>query len=525
MATGGLILGLLALGLGVWVLHKVGKALAWLLEALAAIAVVFLALWGAVKFLLWLGKQLVTHWRTSLVLVALGAWWFCLGWLSLAIVVWSLLVLLVAWRLIDVMSFDQWCGRFLRSWWLRWALYARKLPGWLHACGLSISDGTLPVEVTVNLVGRRRKAVSRTGGGGAALRVPKVLGVRSGASWDEVRVELVPGQKPEDFDEAARALASARKVTRCQVRELEPNVVSLDFMRRDLLSAPVACPTLPDLVAVDGTGVDLRHAFAGRTEYGKEWTVPLVGPGAHCLTAGATGAGKGSVMWCPLVASASAIRSGVIRLSGIDPKGMELAYGRGIFARYAVSGKDTLGVLDALLEELERRKAEFAGKVRSVPISTEWPLELLEFDEIGALTRYTDRQTREKIVERVAILNTQGRALGFTVRGYVQEPTKDTVPVRELFPRRVCLRVTSKTHVGMVLGDNAYERGAWANRIPESAAGTGYVWGEGIREPLRVRAGWVPDETVKALERYVTNGGAHVIDLSARRGDGEKGAA
>jgi S-DNA-T family DNA segregation ATPase FtsK/SpoIIIE len=57
----------------------------------------------------------------------------------------------------------------------------------------------------------------------------------------------------------------------------------------------------------------------------------------------------------------------------------------------------------------------------------------------------------------------------------------------------------------MVLGDQAYERGAWANRIPESDAGTGYVWGEGIREPLRIRAGWVPDETVKALEAFVTS--------------------
>jgi S-DNA-T family DNA segregation ATPase FtsK/SpoIIIE len=56
----------------------------------------------------------------------------------------------------------------------------------------------------------------------------------------------------------------------------------------------------------------------------------------------------------------------------------------------------------------------------------------------------------------------------------------------------------------MVLGDQAYERGAWANRITETEAGVGYVFGEGIREPLRVRAGWVPDETIKQLETFVT---------------------
>jgi S-DNA-T family DNA segregation ATPase FtsK/SpoIIIE len=193
-----------------------------------------------------------------------------------------------------------------------------------------------------------------------------------------------------------------------------------------------------------------------------------------------------------------------VRVSGIDPKGMELAYGRRIFTRYAVTGTDALILLDELVAAMDARKSEFAGRVRTVPISPDHPLELLEFDEIGALTKYTDRKTRDAITEKVALLTTQGRALGFTVRGYVQEPTKDTVPVRELFPRRVCLRVSAKSHVGMVLGEQAFERGAWANRIGESEAGVGYVFGEGIREPLRIRAGWVPDEIIKQLETFVT---------------------
>jgi DNA segregation ATPase FtsK/SpoIIIE, S-DNA-T family len=55
-----------------------------------------------------------------------------------------------------------------------------------------------------------------------------------------------------------------------------------------------------------------------------------------------------------------------------------------------------------------------------------------------------------------------------------------------------------------VLGDHAYDRGAWANRIGESEQGVAFLFGEGIREPLRVRAGWVPDETIKDLEAFVT---------------------
>ncbi|HEX5114067.1 MAG TPA: FtsK/SpoIIIE domain-containing protein [Pseudonocardiaceae bacterium] len=495
-----LLLGGLGLALAVWLLHKLGRALAAIAETLAAAAVVLVALWWVVKVLVWLVKQLVIHPRTTGTVLVFAAWWLWLGWPSLALTGGAVLLALVTWRLVDMVSFDQWAGRWLRAWWMRWTVYDPKLPGWLHACGLTIRDAAVPVAVTVTLVGRRKVQREQSS---AAVQVPKVLGVRSGASWDEVRVGLVPGQKPEDYDEAARALASARKVARCQVREISPNVVSIDFQRRNLLADPVSCGELAD---VSGESVDLRRAWAGRTEYAQDWYLPLAGPGAHVLCAGATGAGKNSVMWAPLVSVAPAIRDGLVRVSGIDPKGMELAYGRGIFTRYAVAGKESVELLDDLIACMDRRKAEFAGHVRSVPISREHPLEVLEFDEIGALTRYTDRKTRELISERVALLTTQGRALGFTVRGYVQEPTKDTVPVRELFPRRICLRVTAKSHVGMVLGDQAYERGAWANRIPESDAGVGYVWGEGIREPLRVRAGWVPDESVKALEAFVTGG-------------------
>jgi S-DNA-T family DNA segregation ATPase FtsK/SpoIIIE len=492
------IAGGAVLGVVVWLLAKIGKALVKIAEALVAAAVVFLAVWLVVKAVVWAIRQAATHWRTSLTVLTILAWWHWWGWIPLVITLGSVVGVLTGWRLIDVVSCDAWAGRYLRAWWLRWTVYAPKLPGWLQACGLSVTDNACPV-VSVSLVGRQKL---RRDHHQDRARLPQVLGVKSGASWDEVRVRLVAGQKPEDVDEVARALASARGVQRCQVRELAPNVVSIDFQRRDLLADPVACLDLAELAGVAGSAVDVRRVFSGRTEYGHDWHVPLAG--GHTLVVGSTGAGKNSVMWCPLVSIAPAIRDGLVRVSGIDPKGMELAYGRGIFTRYAVTATDALAVLDELVSTMDARKTQFAGRVRTVPISSEYPLELLEFDEIGALTKYTDRKTRDAITEKVALLTTQGRALGFTVRGYVQEPTKDTVPVRELFPRRVCLRVSAKSHVGMVLGEHAYERGAWANRIGESEAGVGYVFGDGIREPLRVRAGWVPDETIKQLETFVT---------------------
>jgi S-DNA-T family DNA segregation ATPase FtsK/SpoIIIE len=498
-----LIAGAGGLGIVVWMLAQLGRALIKIAEALAAAAAVFFALWLVIKAVGWALRQTFTHWRTSLTVIALLAWWHWWGWESLATTAGIAAAVLLGWRLADLRSFDAGAGRWLRAWWLRWTVYAPKLPAWLRACGLGGTQDAPPVVLALTPLGRALGRTQRP----TPAQLPTVLGVRSGASWDLVRVRLLPGQKPEDVDEAARALACARGVARCQVRELSPNTVSIDFQRRDLLAEPVACPDLRLAHDVPGAAVDLRRVWAGRSEYGQDWHIPLAG--GHTLTAGATGAGKGSVMWCPLVSIAPAIRDRWVRVSGIDPKGMELAYGRGIFHRYAVTGTEALALLDELVAGMDARKAAFAGRVRTVPISREHPLELLEFDEIGALTKYTDRKTREAITERLALLTTQGRALGFTVRGYVQEPTKDTVPVRELFPRRICLRVSAKSHVGMVLGDQAYERGAWANRITEAEAGVGYVFGEGIREPLRIRTGWVPNETVKELEAFVTGPTPH----------------
>jgi hypothetical protein len=243
------IAGLGVLGVVVWLLAKVGKVLVKIAEVLAAAAVVFLAVWLVVKALVWAMRQVVIYWRTSLTVWAIVAWWHWWGWVPLVIVLGLIGLVLAEWRLVDLASFDAWTGRHLRAWRLRWTLYVPKLPGWLHACGLSIKDNISPVVVAVNLMGRKKIRRDRHQ---AQTRLPKVLGVKSGASWDEVRVRLVPGQKPEDVDEVARALASARKVQRCQVRELTPNVVSIDFQRRNLLAEPVTCPDLTTMTEAEG---------------------------------------------------------------------------------------------------------------------------------------------------------------------------------------------------------------------------------------------------------------------------------
>src|SRR6266536_4949187 len=71
----------------VWVLHKVGRGLAAVLEALATLAMVLVALWLLVKTTYRVIKAAVTHWRTTLGGIVLGAWLWWWGSLPVALAV------------------------------------------------------------------------------------------------------------------------------------------------------------------------------------------------------------------------------------------------------------------------------------------------------------------------------------------------------------------------------------------------------------------------------------------------------
>ena len=122
-------------------------------------------------------------------------------------------------------------------------------------------------------------------------------------------------------------------------------------------------------------------------------------------------------------------------------------------------------------------------------------------DELAMLTAYGDRSSVREALRLLAEVLTQGRAADHGVAGYVQEPTKDVVDVRELFDTRICLGVTAAVHVDMALGDGARDRGALADEIPgdPAHAGIGFVIDTGSRLPVRFRAGWVTDTDIDDL--------------------------
>jgi S-DNA-T family DNA segregation ATPase FtsK/SpoIIIE len=127
-------------------------------------------------------------------------------------------------------------------------------------------------------------------------------------------------------------------------------------------------------------------------------------------------------------------------------------------------------------------------------------------DELAELTAYvTDRKLRARIDAALALLLSQGRAVGFSVLAALQDPRKDVIPQRGLFPTRLALRLVEADDIDMCLGRGARELGADCTSIPvgRAGAGVGYVWRDGEAEPTRIRLAWVSDDDIReAVARY-----------------------
>jgi DNA segregation ATPase FtsK/SpoIIIE, S-DNA-T family len=124
-------------------------------------------------------------------------------------------------------------------------------------------------------------------------------------------------------------------------------------------------------------------------------------------------------------------------------------------------------------------------------------------DEVAFLTAYqTDRKLRERTMNALATLTTQGRAVGYCVVAALQDPRKDVLAIRNLFPDRIAMRLDEPEQADMVLGDGARDRGAACeliSPIPAVGAGVAFVRLETDPDPVRVRAAGVSDTDIRDL--------------------------
>ncbi|MGH3884457.1 MAG: FtsK/SpoIIIE domain-containing protein [Pseudonocardiaceae bacterium] len=339
--------------------------------------------------------------------------------------------------------------------------------------------------------------------------LPTLRRVRCVGYVDRVTVRMLPGQILDDYADQGERLAMTFGAQDCRVNtgkrhgELDLCFLTYDPLHDTVPPLPPADP--PDLLALP---VALR-------EDGRIYQQQLLGN--HILVAGATGSGKGSVLWSLLHALSPGLRSGLVEAWGIDPKGgMEFAIGQHLFARYCYGNHDqaddeTEGsahevafaeVLEAAVAIMQARQTRLRGVTRLHTPTEEEPLILIVIDELASLTAYVnDRDAKRRIRSALSMLLSQGRAVGVSVVAALQDPRKDVLPFRDLFPARIALRLTEREQVDMVLGDGYRARGARCDRIPTSLPGVAYVVEDGIPEPARIRFAYLSDEAIQTLGR------------------------
>jgi S-DNA-T family DNA segregation ATPase FtsK/SpoIIIE len=329
------------------------------------------------------------------------------------------------------------------------------------------------------------------------LLLPVLGKVVSTRYTDRVSIRLVSGQSAEDYARRADNLAHGFGAVTCRVRTAKPGRLVLEFVRRDALAAIIAAlpiPAVPDLGALP----------VGKREDGSTWTIRL--HGTHVIIAGSTGAGKDSLVWCLVRAMLPAMKEGLARVLAADPKVMELAYGRAIFDTYGTYEAEPERIADMLedaVAAMRERAGQLAGTQRSHTPSPEHPFVVIIVDEVAFLTAYhPSKDLRERIKAALATLTTQGRAVGYCVVAALQDPRKEVMSIRNLFPDRIAMRLDEPEQVDMVLGDGARDRGAAAELIstnPDIGAGVAYVRLESDPDPVRVRAAWVSDADITAM--------------------------
>ncbi|OLT24462.1 cell division protein FtsK [Nocardiopsis sp. CNR-923] len=397
--------------------------------------------------------------------VSVASWWW-FGWPGLAVLCGVASVVSLVWWRVWPDSYRQWVTLRLLAWWRHVVVYRRHWQPVLVISGLAESY-------------QERRYLPR---------IRRVVCT----SWaDQVRVTLVAGTSPTDFETRVAELAHGFGAPSCRVVVEGPRKITLEFPRHDTLAEPLDAFDVPD-------AVDLSALPVGVTEDGSQWRLRL--HGTHVLVAGVTGSGKGSVIWSAIRAMLPAVAEGTARVWAIDPKRMELSYGRGLFARYADDGESAVAVLELAVADMQDRARRYAGRQRSHVPTTADPFVLVVLDEVAFLTAYhPDRDVRRRAENAIATLTSQGRSVGFAVLAALQDPRKEVMNLRNLFPDKVALRLDEASQVDMILGEGARDRGANAHLIDPGLPGVGYVRMEGSPAPVRVRAAYVSDDDITAM--------------------------
>lgn len=323
-----------------------------------------------------------------------------------------------------------------------------------------------------------------------------------------LRIETFPGQTMDTLRRAAPALMTAYGAYGYDTIQIKPKVLDLILFTSARLAPRKA--VLPDQAAITTDVVPV-----GRTRGGDACTMQIIG--RHTLVVGASGAGKGSVLWSVVGGLAPAVHGGIVRLWGVDlKKGLEIATGRGLFGHAAYSAEDAIDVLKALLRVIDERGAKMRGVSRLHVPAVGDPLHVLIIDELADLMAYSDSEIRREAERLISKILTQGRALGVVVLACVQNPRQESLGgTRSLYTQRIALRLDSDSETDMVLGGLA--RLAPAHTINKNDPGTAYLVTED-GTPQLVRFDFWTDDLIRTTALHYAAPSEHAAPLP-RGGD------
>ncbi|MBK8448269.1 MAG: hypothetical protein IPL41_16715 [Micropruina sp.] len=317
--------------------------------------------------------------------------------------------------------------------------------------------------------------------------------------WDRqgnltATVGLVAGQTVADLEAVTDRLRTAVDARALRVLPNERRTgCRLQWSYRDSLAG------LVDFVGPNplSSSCPIESVLVGKAESGDPFRLDLR---VSTLTVGVTGAGKASVMWNVILGQAPNIHSGLVELHGADLKGsMELSMGAALFTRLARTSAQAAVMLEDAAAACEARASRLAGVVRQHQPTTADPLVIVLIDELAVLVAYeTDRELLRRIDGALRRILAVGRAVGLYVFAFVQDPRKETIGMRHMFPQKITLRLDEAAEVDMVLGEGARRRGAEAHHIDRSTPGVGFAVAED-GEVVRFRAAYVTDALIRLI--------------------------
>ncbi|MFI5777407.1 hypothetical protein [Nocardia sp. NPDC051570] len=157
----------------------------------------------------------------SVPIVAAVVVWVLAGKVLGVVVVGVFIAVMVLWRGRSPQTFERWITSRARARFLTWWRYRRCWAQYLRACNLTVTreDSTL---------------------------VPRLVTVRIGDALDRVRVRMLEGQCPADYESRVDRIAHTFGAHGCRATIVGPGLMELVLRRTDSLAETITLPRLND---------------------------------------------------------------------------------------------------------------------------------------------------------------------------------------------------------------------------------------------------------------------------------------